>query len=131
MIGSAGSGQHDIAGPCIMAAAAAETGVDLGPDIFANCFGMAEITFRLVTKLIMILHRMGARSCVRCMTIGTETAVLAVGLVINFTGCAIDKRWQTVRSAGVTVGRLCKADQGACTGNAVVTGLTAAAAAPW
>jgi hypothetical protein len=50
-----------------MAGAAADSAVDNGPDIFANSLGMTGITFRLVTKLIMILHCMVARSLIRIM----------------------------------------------------------------
>jgi hypothetical protein len=67
MVGCTGSGIHDVAGGRVMAGAAADSAVDNGPDIFANSLGMTGITFRLVTKLIMILHCMVARSLIRIM----------------------------------------------------------------
>ena len=59
-----------------MTATAAETTVDVVLDSLASIVGMAENTFRLVTKLIMILDRMTA--WIRYVTDGTVSAVAIV-----------------------------------------------------
>ena len=127
MVVSTGKGIHNVAGTPVMTGGAAR-GVNT-LDSSTGGLGMTVVTFtRTVVQLSVMVHGIFVvgRTGVRCMTGYTFSTVAVVyRFIIYLTGSeVIDQRLQAVGTAGIIVGRICKADEIAGSTGTDMTGLT-------